>query len=272
MEPDPCVQRIMVWFEPRDSVRRWPGLCVLCSMLLLSWAGCSMQSGIAERPMPNADWPLPDAAAETASAPNTCGAATNVQPLDVSNLGEGKTRDSELADRITKYLNDHCLPLVRASITREPDGAPGILLYGFVASDSGKRNAEAEAAALLADSGIEITDVILIRPQLASTSPNNPDTSKEPDAADASGQFDSAAQQLMLQQYQNQDDNGASAILAPLLGLGIFSGAFGGSSSVFVSPGSGWNPAAVPNFGLPFGAPAGGIGRGPYPGTFTPLP
>jgi hypothetical protein len=112
--------------------------------------------------------------------------------------------------------------MVRASITREPDGAPGILLYGLVASDSGKRNAEAEAAALLADSGIEIADVILIRPQLASISPNDPDTSKEPDAADASGQFDSAAQS-MLQQYQNQDDNG-------------------------------------------------GIGRGPYPDTFTPLP
>jgi hypothetical protein len=235
--------------------------------------GCTAQGAGAGAPMPPA-WAQPNANAQAGSAQPACGSDVSVQPLDVSAVD-----DRELSKRITTYLNDHCLPLVRASAARRAGGDRQVLLYGFVASDFGKRDAEAKTAALLANSAIGVRDEILVRPELASktgssNAANAPGNNTQ--SADNFGQADNLAQQsAAIQQYQNQNQSGLAGMLGPLLGLGFLGGSFGGGSGIFISPGTGWYPGAGPGFGY---GPAVGpyypspIGSGPYLGTFPPFP
>jgi hypothetical protein len=230
--------------------------------------------------MPPPGWAEPHPNANPNNTQPACGSALSVQPLEVSVVGNPEKRNRELADRITRYLNDHCLPLIRASVDSRANGDPEVLLYGFVASDFGKRDAEAKTAALLANTGIGIRDAILVRPQLTSQTraANSADTAQNnTQSADSLEQASELAQQnAAIQQYQSQNQNGLGTILAPLLGLGFIGGGLGGGSGVFISPGAGgWYPGVTPAFGY---GPALGpyysnpIGPGNYLGGFAPFP
>jgi hypothetical protein len=105
-------------------------------------------------------------------------------------------REHELAAQITRYLNDHCFPLVRASAGDSLDN-PEIIIYGFVASDSSKRDAEAIADALLANTLVRIRDAVLVRPEMPLvTLPNS-------NADDGTGSdFSAQTTYRTLRQYQ----------------------------------------------------------------------
>jgi len=105
-------------------------------------------------------------------------------------------------------LNDHCFPLVRASARDSVDN-PEIIIYGFVASDSSKRDAEAIADALLANTLVRIRDAVLVRPEMPSTTvPNsNADDSA---GSDFSGQ---TIYQTSIEQYQRFEQHNVLCVL-----------------------------------------------------------
>lgn len=256
----------------------WPGWCASCAVIVsLVLPGCAAQSPGAAGPMTPPGWAQTNANAQAIGGQPICGSGVAVQPLDVNTAN-----DRELGNRITVYLNDHCLPLARASVTRRGDGDREVLLYGFVASDFGKRDAEAKTDELLANSGIPVRNTILVRPELVASQTQSTNASNG--SADNTGsannfeQADNLVQQsAAIQQYQNQNQSGLAGLLAPLLGLGFMGGSFGGGSGIFISPGvgTGWYPGAGPGFGY---GPAVGpyypnpIGSVPYPGTFPFFP
>ncbi len=232
--------------------------------------GCGVQSTGVASPMAPPRWAQPEAEAQAQAAPPRCGSGVTVEPLNTSGLS-----DRELANRITAYLNNHCLPLARASVTTKADGNREVLLYGFVASDLGKQDAEAKTAALLADSAIGVTDAIKVRPELLASQSQSAAVSGSADNANFEQANNLAEQNAIIQQYQNQNQSGLTSLLAPLLGLGIIGGGFGAGSGVFISPGGSWYPGLSPGFGYGLGLGPyypSPMGPGTYLGTFPPFP
>jgi hypothetical protein len=266
MEHCKSIQRVLVQLRSAATCGAWPGLFAIIVFFGLS--GCAAQGPAVGAPTMAPAWAQAGSNPQSNGTPAACGSAATVQPLDVNAVG-----DPELSNRITTYLKDHCLPLARASIARQPDGAREVLLYGFVASDFGKRDAEEKTAALLANSGIPVKNTIMVRPDLAAlqTQPGNaPDS-----AAEKVDQSNSLAQQNAIQQYQNQNQSGLAGILAPLLGLGMLGGSFGGGSGVIISPGvgTGWYPGVGPGFGYsPVVNPYFAAPMGSTPFGFQPFP
>jgi hypothetical protein len=269
-------QRILVRLTFVASAAARSTLGVSCAIIIsLGLLGCSAQSTGVAGPILPPGWVQPDADAQFKAAPPACGSGAAVQPLNVSGVS-----DRELGNDITAYLRDHCLPLARASVTTRANGDREVLLYGFVASDFGKRDAEAKTAALLANSAIGVRNAIMVRPELVASetrSTNAPAASADDAGSEANfEQANNLAQQnAVIQQYQNQNQSGLAGMLAPLLGLGFIGGSLGGGSGIFISPGGGWYPGVGPGFGY---GPALGpyypnpIGSGPYLGTFPPFP
>ena len=62
----------------------------------------------------------------------------------------------------------YCFPLVRTSAGNSVDSNPEIIIYGFVASDFRKRDAEAIADPLLVNTLVRIRDAVLVRPKCLS--------------------------------------------------------------------------------------------------------
>ncbi|MGH7907830.1 MAG: hypothetical protein ACREP6_14500 [Candidatus Binataceae bacterium] len=56
------------------------------------------------------------------------------------------TVDRAAGSQLTAYLRAHRLPLVGAAVSRAADGATQVMLYGYVATQSGKRNAAKRVA------------------------------------------------------------------------------------------------------------------------------
>ena len=52
------------------------------------------------------------------------------------------TVDRSASDKLTSYLRHHRLPLVGAQVLTAADGGRRLVLYGFVATDFGRKNAE----------------------------------------------------------------------------------------------------------------------------------
>jgi hypothetical protein len=67
---------------------------------------------------------------------------------------------------LSTYLHQCRLPLVEARVIPSPGGDYTLLLYGFVASESGKSDAESQALDFLDDPALEISNLIKVRPEL----------------------------------------------------------------------------------------------------------
>jgi hypothetical protein len=201
----------------------------------------------------------------------------------------GGTIDSAQSQGLSDYLKHHSLPLVGAQVVTSPSGGQQVILFGFVASDFGKTDAEQKARHFLKDSSLVVDNRIKISPELAgghgssgsasSTAnglpPNNmmPSDGSDPYASSGSIQDyqnnmppDAYAyqQQQQYQQYNSPPPSMLTTILPMLLGGGMtigggsggFGGGMGGFSSGYAPSYGGYGypsyPPPMPNSG--FGA------------------
>ena len=79
----------------------------------------------------------------------------------------------QTSNSLSKYLHQRRLPLVEARVIPSPGGTRTLLLYGFVATELGKQDAENQALDFLADPDIEITNLIKITPELMGLNSSN---------------------------------------------------------------------------------------------------
>jgi hypothetical protein len=77
------------------------------------------------------------------------------------------TVDTAASEALTNYLRQNRLPLVGAQIGTAPSGARRLVLYGYVATDVGKSNAESKALANLGSPKPEVVNRIVIKPEIA---------------------------------------------------------------------------------------------------------
>jgi hypothetical protein len=152
----------------------------------------------------------------------------------------------EANDTLSAYLHARRLPLVEARQITDDRGAESVLLYGYVATDYGKRDAEDEARDYLDDPDITIINRIKVRPELLtlgkSGADSNASSAAVPDDLDGAAQDSSpqAATQTQnipdqlgtVQDYANQEQedeyllsNGALPGGIPLAMVIIGSGA-----------------------------------------------
>ncbi len=203
---------------------------------------------------------------------------------------EAPVPDTAESARLTDYLHAHRLPLVGAQVL-DSDNGRSVLLYGYTATDFGKRDAANKARRFLRDSSVAVDNHILVRPELLSmkssapafASPEN-SGGESPDVRAYKDQQQQEAQQQYLNQQQQAYVNQGSAasnmatmsnlasLLIPLLGMGLGVGIGGGSSGfglgAYGSPFGGYSAA-------PYGSPYGGYpyGATPYgPGPYPPSP
>jgi hypothetical protein len=124
---------------------------------------------------------------------------------------------------LTNDLHQHRLPAVGAQVTNMPDGGKTVVLYGFVATEKGKTDAEIRARNYLNDPSVAITNRIRIDPTiLASNKPGS-----------ANSQIDD---------YQNEGNPDSS-------GNGSGSNGSGGNGSTSTGSGSSSNAPLPPNVG-----------------------
>ncbi|GEM_PF-4934690 len=92
-------------------------------------------------------------------------------PTDYSS-GLPSGAHSATSDRLTYYLQGHRLPLVGAQVTDAGGGNHKVILYGFVATDHGKNDAEEKTRRFLNDPNAEIDNRIVVKPELRTSSPS----------------------------------------------------------------------------------------------------
>src|SRR5882757_1479139 len=99
---------------------------------------------------------------------STFGSSTSHSPAP-SSAGTvvGGTIDSSQSQGLSDYLKHHSLPLVGAQVVTSPSGGRQAILFGFVATDYGKSDAEAKARTYLKDSTLVVDNRIKISPELA---------------------------------------------------------------------------------------------------------
>jgi hypothetical protein len=74
--------------------------------------------------------------------------------------------DQASSTALTKYLHRHRLPLVGAQVLRNDDGNPKVSLYGFVAADSGRADAERKVDRFLGLTDVPVTNSIQVNPSI----------------------------------------------------------------------------------------------------------
>ena len=94
-------------------------------------------------------------------------AATAVATTPSIAVAQEYTVDKAASETLTNYLRQNRLPLVGAQIGTAPSGARRLVLYGYVATDLGKSNAESKALANLGSPKPEVVNRIVIKPEIA---------------------------------------------------------------------------------------------------------
>jgi len=201
----------------------------------------------------------------------------------------GYTADQSSSEALSAYLKHHRLPLVGAQVLKGPAGQPAVVLYGYVGSDFGKRDAVTKTHRYLADSSVPVENRIKVEPELLSAgsaggapSGSSADENVGPDGSSADEAANGAPgdaqypgvnsyeqQPNQAQQYAQQQ-NAGSAIsnVAPLLMLGLMALSMTSGGSFAVGPGAfGSSP-----FGPMGGSSFGGAPYNPYPGFSSPPP
>jgi hypothetical protein len=82
-------------------------------------------------------------------------------------LAQNYTVDTAASEALTNYLRQNRLPLVGAQIGASASGARRLVLYGYVATQMGKSDAESKAVAYLGTPQPEVIDRIVIQPEIA---------------------------------------------------------------------------------------------------------
>lgn len=139
--------------------------------------------------------------------------------------------DQAQSQALTDYLKTHHLPLVGAQVLAAADGERQVILFGFVATDYGKGDAESKARRYVNNSAITVDNRIKIEPSLAKST-GSPE-SQPAETGDMSGLADYQSQGYA-DQIQQQQMNGGGyyqntspmAVVIPLLGM--FGGSIGG--------------------------------------------
>lgn len=96
------------------------------------------------------------------------------------------TVDRSASDNLTAYLRQHRLPLVAAQVLTAADGGRRLVLYGFVATDFGRKDAESKALAQLGASAIPVENRIVVRPEIRELAAH-PNASSAADGSSAVG-------------------------------------------------------------------------------------
>jgi hypothetical protein len=227
---------------------------------------------------------------------NTYGSSSPMAAPSSAGTVAGGIVDSPQSQGLSDYLKHHQLPLVGAQVVSSASGGRQVILFGFVASDYGKSDAEAKARHYLKDQSIVVDNRIKISPELAGSKGGSagstvngvpaansmPSDGSDPYAEPGGIQDyqnnqppDAYAYQSQGQQYQQYGGPPPSAmtLLIPLLmggsSFGGGSSGFGGSFGSFGgSPGFG----SFGGGGFGGGSPFGGGGYGGYPSYPTPAP
>lgn len=76
------------------------------------------------------------------------------------------TVDRKTSDALSAYLKDNRLPLVGAQVLQDTSGTRRLVLYGYVATQLGKDDAEQKAVKYLNSPGIQVTNRIAINPEV----------------------------------------------------------------------------------------------------------
>jgi hypothetical protein len=82
-------------------------------------------------------------------------------------IAEDFTVDTAASEALTNYLRQNRLPLVGAQIGTASAGARRLVLYGYVATQIGKSDAESKAVAYLGAPRPEVVNRIVIQPEIA---------------------------------------------------------------------------------------------------------
>ena len=128
----------------------------------------------------------------------------------------GGTIDSPQSQGLSDYLKHHSLPLVGAQVVTSPSGGKQVILFGFVASDFGKTDAEQKARHYLKDPSLVVDNRIKISPELAGSGGIPGSTVNGVPSANAmpSDGSDPYASSGSIQDYQNNEPPGAQAYQA----------------------------------------------------------
>jgi hypothetical protein len=214
--------------------------------------------------------------------------SSNMPPPSAAGTVAGGTIDSPQSQGLSDYLKHHSLPLVGAQVVESPSGGKQVILFGFVASDFGKTDAEQKARQYLNDPNLIVDNRIKVSGELAGARgsgstvngvPSANAYSNDPYASSSTQDYDNnnlppdaqayAAQgqhMQQMQQYQQYNSGGSSSMMTMLLpllmgggGMTMGGGGFGGGLGGF---GGGY-----PGFGGGYGG-----GYGGYPGYPPPMP
>jgi len=128
----------------------------------------------------------------------------------------GGTIDSPQSEALSDYLKHHSLPLVGAQVVTSPSGGKQVILFGFVASDFGKADAEQKARNYLKDSSLVVDNRIKISPELAGSGASSGATVNGVPSANAmpTDGSDPYGSSGSIQDYQNNEPPGAQAYQA----------------------------------------------------------
>ena len=207
----------------------------------------------------------------------------------------GGTIDSPRSQGLSDYLKHHSLPLVGAQVVTSPSGGEQVILFGFVASDFGKTDAEQKARHYLKDPTLVVDNRIKISPELAgahgssgstvngvpsanampsdgtdpyasSGSLQDYENNMPPDAQAYQAQGQQMQQYQQYQQYNSQPPSMLTTLLPLLLGGGMtmgsggYGGGYGGFSSGYAP---GYRSYGYPSYPPPM--PNSGFSGSGYP-------
>lgn len=219
--------------------------------------------------------------------------SSSLPPPSSAGTVAGGTIDSPQSQGLSDYLKHHSLPLVGAQVVTSPSGGKQVILFGFVASDFGKTDAEQKARHYLKDPSLVVDNRIKISPELAGSSGSsgatvngvpsaNATASDGSDPYGASGSLQDyqnnqppdayayqAQQQRQYQQYQQYNSAPPSMLttILPMLlggGMSMGTGGYGGGSGGFSSGyAPGYGSYGYPTYPPPM--PSSGFGTPGYP-------
>ncbi len=82
-------------------------------------------------------------------------------------IAQSMTLNRGTSEALTRYLRANKLPLVGAQVSDLEGGSHQVVLYGFVASDFGKTDAESKARQFLGDPKAQMVNRIKVDPAIA---------------------------------------------------------------------------------------------------------
>jgi hypothetical protein len=204
--------------------------------------------------------------------------SSSMPPPSSAGTIAGGTIDSPQSQALSDYLKHHSLPLVGAQVVTSTSGGKQVILFGFVASDFGKTDAEQKARHYLKDKSLVVDNRIKISPELAGghgssgstangVAPSNtmPTDGSDPYASsgslkdyqnnslppDAQAYAAQGQQVQQYQQYNSQPPSMLTMILPMLLGGSMGGGGMtlGGGSGGYGGGFGGFNSGYAPSYG-----------------------